>query len=67
MSIDPWFDNDPDWDDYTPGEGATCKRCGASGLEWEKQDNRWVLVEADYTPHVCTAFNASVNDFEVLK
>lgn len=30
-----------------------CKTCGKGGLIWSNAGNRYKLVNADYTPHVC--------------
>lgn len=62
------------WDDYDPYDDSPafepdvmCGRCKAEGLHWEKTTTGWVLWEPTGERHHCTAFNETVNDFEVLK
>ena len=46
-----------------------CKRCGKSGLEWEDDNGRWVLLEKSGAKHVCDVSKVQqniANDFEDL-
>lgn len=64
--VDDLFDDYDYSDDYDPSEGITCRRCKASGLSWEQQGGKYRLIEPNGENHVCSAFNETVNDFEVL-
>lgn len=67
VEIDPHWD-EPDFDDYdTRVDEITCKRCGAEGLIWLPVQNKFRLHEADCTPHVCVAFNQTIDDFQEIK
>ena len=39
-------------DDYEPCS-VECKRCGATGLQWENDGRQWYLITHDGRTHVC--------------
>jgi hypothetical protein len=52
--------------DIDDEHGATCNRCGESGLEWFDTGVRWRLIDEDGNFHVCKN-DAAIDDFEVLE
>ncbi len=62
------YDREPSpWDEDEPREGApaSCKRCGAKHLRWERDENdKWVLVTQRFEVHRCPP--PSPSDFEDL-
>lgn len=52
-------EDEPDDND----EGVTCRRCGATGLEWINTGVRWRLMDDAGKFHVCAA-KADPSDFK---
>ena len=56
MAIEDYIETGycPDeWDEYK----VTCKYCGAGNLRWEKEKDKWILIELDINleehKHIC--------------
>lgn len=61
MAIEDYFDPYGNDDE----DGATCKHCGETELEWLNTGVRWRLLDASGKPHVCKNDHV-IDDFEVV-
>lgn len=60
---------DPYEDDEQPSV-VECKRCGKSGLHWEDDDGKWVLIGHNGAVHKCDeqrVAKAMASEFEPIK
>ena len=66
MHSDDHFDiNTEEQSRYAPPLYVTCRYCQTTGLEWEKHDGKWRLVDGTDQVHNCRAV-ATEGDFECL-
>lgn len=61
MAAEDWI---PDGE-APDGVPTTCKRCGASNLDWVHTGERWRLVDGRGRFHVCKQYDAA-DDFGTL-
>lgn len=63
----PDFFDDPEADERNDEDGATCTRCGKSGLEWvDIGIGRWRLYEGKKL-HVCESQKPDASDFKPIE
>lgn len=58
-------DDQTPFDPYDEDEGATCKHCGETGLEWVNTGVRWRRLDAAGNFHVCKNGHV-IDDFEAV-
>lgn len=61
-----WEDYAYDFDPDDNCDDVECKHCGEGELYWIKENDRWVLVDADEKKHVCPRKGAAPSEFEDL-
>jgi hypothetical protein len=59
QGLDNYAAGDEEWDGYVGGGGCgpqpkTCRRCGASGLQWGQASGKWKLFGPGGEQHVCS-------------
>ena len=66
MAAEDWIPGDPCDDEQDNDEGVTCRRCGATGLEWINTGVRYRLMDDTGKFHQCQS-KARADDFAVIE
>lgn len=68
MAAEDWLPEGIDSDHWyvKRKHSVTCNRCGKGGLQWEEDNDGWVLVTAKGEIHQCELRKAAADDFEAL-
>ena len=53
MMAEDYFDTYEDESGDQPSRTKTCNNCNKSGLSWENDNNKWVLLERSGRIHKC--------------